>query len=173
MVPTLMPINEVTDAISRDAIDGATVPPGALFEFGIARVAHNHFLLRLGGAPLLLLMNKRKFESLPPQARDLLRKFRGEWIATRYSDAYEKQTESALEQITTNPRRVVVEPSPREIATAQEAFVAVIAAWRKQGPREQELYAALEREIARARLPRADATPAPSQRLQSGGIESR
>src|SRR5215510_11589446 len=48
VIPTLMPINEVTDAISRGQIDGATVPPGPVFEFGIARVASYHYVLPLG-----------------------------------------------------------------------------------------------------------------------------
>src|SRR3954453_12512066 len=39
VLPVLMSINEVTDAISRGELDGATVPPAALVEFGIARFA--------------------------------------------------------------------------------------------------------------------------------------
>src|SRR5262249_55817062 len=56
-VPAVMPINEVTDAISHGTLDGATVPPGPLFEFGIARVANFHYFLPLGAAPLLIVMN--------------------------------------------------------------------------------------------------------------------
>ncbi len=150
-LPQPMAINEVADAISRGALDGATVPPGALFEFGIARVASNHYLLQLGGAPLLLLMNKQRFESLPPRAQQLIRKYSGSWIATRYADAYERHTKEAIDEIHANPRRMVVEPSAKDLAAAQAAFELVAATWRKQGAREEELYAIVQQELARVR----------------------
>jgi len=50
VIPSPTPINEITDAISHGTLDGATVPPGPLFEFGVARLAGYHYLLSLGAA---------------------------------------------------------------------------------------------------------------------------
>jgi TRAP-type C4-dicarboxylate transport system substrate-binding protein len=40
MVPAVIPINTVSESISRGDIDGAAVPPSMLFEFGIAPRRH-------------------------------------------------------------------------------------------------------------------------------------
>src|SRR5215813_5435550 len=151
VIPELMPINEVTDAISHDQLDGATVPPGPLFEFGIARVASYHYVLPLGAAPLLVLMNKAKFESLPRRAQAIIRKYSGRWLAEKYLEKYEAHTESVLEQLRTNPRRVVTEPTEEELRTVASAYATVRADWLVPSLRRRELYQMMEQQIAKQR----------------------
>jgi TRAP-type transport system periplasmic protein len=151
VVPVLMPINEITDAISGGVIDGATVPPGPLFEFGIARVASYHYVLPLGAAPLLVLMNKAKFDSLPPQAQQIIRRYSGRWLAEKYLEKYESHTESVLEQLRTNPRRVVTEPTPEDLKIVASAFAAVRADWLLSSPRRRTLFQTLEQQIEKNR----------------------
>ena len=151
VIPTLMPINEVTDAISHDQLDGATVPPGPLFEFGIARVASYHYVLPLGAAPLLVLMNKAKFESLPPRAQAIIRKYSGRWLAEKYLEHYEAHTESVIDQLKTNPRRVVTEPTEEELKTVASAFATVRADWLLPSARRRDLYQMMEQHIAKQR----------------------
>ena len=69
MVPVQMPINQAASAISGGKIDGSMVGPAPLMEFGIARVAPNHYLLGVSSAPLLVVMNRKKLEGLPEPAR--------------------------------------------------------------------------------------------------------
>jgi TRAP-type C4-dicarboxylate transport system substrate-binding protein len=147
-VPALTPINEVTDAISRGELDGATVPLGPLFEFGIARVASNHYLLPFGASPLLILMNAKRFEELPAQAQDIIRRHSGTWLAERYLEKYEARQDSVLEQIKTNPRRIVTEPSEIDMERARNAFASVRGDWQLAGSRQVEIYDDLERVLA-------------------------
>jgi TRAP-type C4-dicarboxylate transport system substrate-binding protein len=65
MVPVQLPINQAQSAISSGKLDGSMVGPAPLIEFGISRVASNHYLLGVSSAPLILVMNRKKFESLP------------------------------------------------------------------------------------------------------------
>ena len=65
MVPVQMPINQAASAISGGRLDGSMVGPAPLMEFGIARVAPNHYLLGVSSAPLLVVMNRKKLESSP------------------------------------------------------------------------------------------------------------
>jgi TRAP-type C4-dicarboxylate transport system substrate-binding protein len=158
VLPVLMPINEVTDAISRGELDGATVPPGPLFEFGIARVASYHYVLPLGAAPLLVLMNKARFDSLPPRAQEIINKYSGRWLAEKYLEKYEAHTESVLEQLRTNPRRVVTEPTDEDLKTVASAFATVRADWLLTNPRRRTLFQALEQQLEknRARVHKAE-----------------
>ena len=77
MVPVEMPINQASSAISSGKLDGAMVSPVPLIEFGISRVVPNHYLLGVSAAPLLVVMNRKKFEGLPEQAKQIIRKFSG------------------------------------------------------------------------------------------------
>ena len=81
MLPVLMPVNMIPEAISSGNLDGAAVPLSMLFEFGIARVASYHYFLPTSPAPLAVLMNRKTFESLPAQAQSIIRKYSGEWAA--------------------------------------------------------------------------------------------
>ena len=51
-------------------------------------LATNHYLLGGGGAPLALLMNRKKFDSLPEAAKAIIRKYSGEWAAAKWIDSY-------------------------------------------------------------------------------------
>jgi TRAP-type transport system periplasmic protein len=67
-----------------------------LVEFGISRVTSNHYLLAVSVAPLLVAMNRKKFEGLPEQARQIIRKFSGEWAAERYIEIYSRKIKPRL-----------------------------------------------------------------------------
>jgi len=150
-LPQVMPINEVTDAMSHGQLDGAGVPLGPLFEFGMARLASYHYLLSLGAAPLLVLMNKSKFESLPDRAQEIIRKYSGGWLGTKYVERYEAHAESVLDQLRSNPRRVVTDPTEEDLKTAARVFAAVRSDWLASSPSHRELYQAVQAHIADAR----------------------
>lgn len=60
-VPALLAINQTSEALSRGTIDGATLPPSMLSEFGVGRVTTDHFMIGLGGVPTALVMSRKKF----------------------------------------------------------------------------------------------------------------
>jgi len=90
--PAFVPINETADAISSGRIDGAMAPPVPMMEFGIGRVAPNHYMLGASCVPLSLLMSKRKFDSLPTTVQAIIRKYSGEWLEGAYNRINESST---------------------------------------------------------------------------------
>jgi TRAP-type C4-dicarboxylate transport system substrate-binding protein len=129
-------------------------PPVAMSEFGISRVTSYHYLMRIGFAPLALLMNKKKFESLPPAAQDIIRKFSGEWLAARYADAFAASNELVMKQFKSDPKRTTIISSQADIDTAQAAFATLIREWQPTNPRNAQLLAAVETELAKLRSAR-------------------
>src|ERR1051325_11413598 len=103
LVPVQMPINQASMAIASGKLDGSMVGPAPLMEFGISRVASNHFLLGVSSAPLLLAMNREKFDSLPAPAQEVIRRFSGEWVAARYIAAYDKENRAAIDGLKRDP----------------------------------------------------------------------
>jgi len=152
--PVLIPINQTSDAIIGGKIDGATMPPAMLFEFGIGRFATYHYLLGTSVPPLALLMNRNKFDSLPKQSQDIIRKYSGEWAAARFIEAYDEADKQAMEQLRTDPRRKVIVPTAADFNTAHAAFGAVRTEWTAESPHNRDLLTTAESEIAKLRATR-------------------
>jgi TRAP-type C4-dicarboxylate transport system substrate-binding protein len=150
-IPVILPINQTTEAISRDKIDGAAFPPSMLFEFGVGRVTSNHYLIRLGGAPTALVMNRGKFESLPPQAQTIIRKYGGSWLAERYANDMNALDKLTLDQLKSDPRRTVTAMSPSDLDITQQVFAGVVADWAATSPHHRELLALVKAEIEQVR----------------------
>jgi TRAP-type transport system periplasmic protein len=154
MVPEVIPINRTAEAINRGTIDGATAPPAVLIDFGIARFTRYHYFLDLGVAPLLILMNRKKFDSLPKDSQDVIRRYSGEWTAARFIQASEAYDKPIIEQLKSDPKRTGIYPSRSDLDVAHVAFKAVIEAWTAQDPRNRELLTLVHAQIAKLRSER-------------------
>jgi TRAP-type C4-dicarboxylate transport system substrate-binding protein len=146
-IPVLLPINQATDAISRGKIDAATFPPSMLFEFGIGRATNYHFMIQLGGVPTALIMNRSKFESLPPPAQAIIRKYSGQWLADRAAANLQTMDVQILEQLKSDPRRKVTGLSPADLESTQRIFASVIEDWAAMSPHNRELLTLVQSEI--------------------------
>lgn len=154
MSAEVIPINQTAEAIGRGAVDGATVPAVVLVEFGIGRVASYHYLIRLGFAPVMILMNRKTFDGLPKAGQDIIRKFSGEWLAARFAETFEANNNLVMEQLKSDPKRTVIFPSQSDLDTARATFGIVIKEWQARDPHNLELLTAVESEIAKLRSTR-------------------
>ena len=149
MHPVFLPATDDAMAISSGKIDGVAKSPSILFDFGITRFATYHYLLGTSVVPLALLMNRKKFDSLPKQAQAIIRKYSGEWAAARWIDGYREDNKRALEKLKSDPRRKVINPSLADLHTAQAAFKSVIEEWASKSPHNRELLELARAEIAK------------------------
>jgi TRAP-type C4-dicarboxylate transport system substrate-binding protein len=151
VTPAVIPVNEVALAIGRGTIDGTTMPAGSLFAYGISRITRFHYVAPFGAAPLALLMNRKKFESLPKAGQDTIRKFGGEWIAARFVEAYDAENNQALARLKADPDRRIIFPPQVELDELQATFRTVVEDWRNKNPQKRELLDLVETEIAKLR----------------------
>ena len=151
MQPMVIQVNLISEAISSGEIDGAAVPVTMLFEYGIARVATYHYSQPLGPAPLALLMNRKKLESLPRPAQDIIRKYSGEWVAARFIDARSEVENQVIAQLKSDTRRKVIIPSPSDLARAEAVFKMITDEFAGKSDHNRELLRAARSEIARIR----------------------
>lgn len=154
VLPTVVAINEVSNAIASGALDGLVVQPAQLADVGAHRLVSNHYLLSVSSAPLTLLMNRKLFERLPQAAQAIIRKYSGEWAALRYVETSDAFNEEVIRQIKTDPRRHVTLPTVSETAEAQRMFDAVAEEWASKSPRNRELLALVRAELEKVRAGR-------------------
>ena len=150
-IPVLLPLNKTMDALGEGKIDGATVAPAMVFEFGFGRLTSHHYLLHLGAVPTALVMNRKKLESLPKPAQALIRKYSGEWLSSRASACFATKNRELAEKLKADRRRTVVEPSPADLAAARSVFASVTEEWAAQSPHNRELLELVRAEIAKLR----------------------
>jgi TRAP-type C4-dicarboxylate transport system substrate-binding protein len=81
----IVPGDRIVSAIESGEIDGTTLHIGPLYDLGVDRVTRYDYLLRLGCAPLLVLMNKRSLDRLPAPAQEAIRRQSGEAYARNYT----------------------------------------------------------------------------------------
>lgn len=151
VVPVGMPPTEVPEAISRRTIDGATSQPSVVFDFGIDRVTTTHYFIRLGVVPLTVLMNRKKFESLPKAGQDAIRKFSLDWIAKVYTESMVEYDAALTRKLQADAKRRVVFPAQADQEAARAAFEPVIKAWVARSPRHAEVYKMVGAEIDKVR----------------------
>ena len=150
-IPILMQVTQIASAISSGAIDSAAVSRTPLSDYGIKRVATNHYFLSTSGAPLALVMNRKKFEALPQAAQDIIRKYSGKWVAERFIETYEVSDRRVMEQLESEPQRQVIFPSQSDLERAQRIYASVIEEWAAKSPRNRELLSITESDIAKLR----------------------
>jgi len=149
--PTVLESSKLAQAIEKGAIDGSALSPTALFDFGIPQVTKNHYLLRGGAAPLALVMNRKRFDSLPEAAKALIRKYSGERAAATWIDAFEVIETQLLDKLKSDTERKVVEPSPSDREAAQRIYQSMIHIWAEKSARNRELLLMVEAEFATVR----------------------
>lgn len=154
--PIVMPTNHISEAMTSGRLDASLLPTTILFEFGVARVASHHYLLLSGVAPLTLIMNRKKFESLPAGAQEVIAKYSGDWTASRYSEWSSRVDAEIIAKLNADPRRKVVFPSRSDLDHARTVYKSVIEEWVAQSPRNRELLTMVETEIARIRATRQE-----------------
>jgi TRAP-type C4-dicarboxylate transport system substrate-binding protein len=141
-IPVEIPINDTASAMSRGEIDGALLPPSdPLIEFGVARIATNHYMLATSNVPLTLLMNRQVFEELTPDAQKVIEKHSSDWIARRFSQGVKAAFLRTTADLRADERRKVVDVSANDAKIANAVFDEVIAEWVAARPERDALLA--------------------------------
>jgi TRAP-type transport system periplasmic protein len=151
VVPVLMPPNDVVEAMGRGTIDATTTVPAAVVDFGIDRVTSHDYLIQLGTNPFAVLMNRKKFDSLPKAAQDVIAKYSPGWIDDTYVKNLSVLNETLIEQFKADKKRTVVTPSGADIAAIKAASEKVTADWAAKDPRNAELLAKARDLLAKIR----------------------
>jgi TRAP-type C4-dicarboxylate transport system substrate-binding protein len=152
-LPVVLALNETSNAISDGSVDGAVIQSAQLFDVGIGRLVSNHYLLGTGSAPLALVMNRKVFDGLPEQAKNLIRDRSGEWFAARYIETSDAISGQVVAQIKADPRRKVIVPTPADQAAALRTFNTVADEWAALSPHNRELLSLVKAELVKLRSP--------------------
>ncbi len=150
-IPVGMPIPTVAQNISKGIISGSASDWNVLYAFRIVDVAKYHYMGLLGTVPIGILMNKKKWNSLPADAKAAFDKYSGEALSRRNGKVNIK-VQTALEAKTRkNPQHTFVDLDPAARKKWADTVNPVVDQWVKKHPKGEMLLKALKKELAAVR----------------------
>jgi len=130
-VPIAAPITEVYPGLERGTMDGAMVPFTTILDFRLGEVAKGFTISGpiFGRSVFLIAMNQKKFDSLPPSAREAIDKLSGRGLSRKATDVYIKRAAQAVESV--RGKADVVELSKQEQERISKVLRPIIDEWIK------------------------------------------
>lgn len=150
-VPVGMPVPAIAENVSKGVLDGSGAEWNVMFAFKIIEVAKNHYMQRLGTVPLTVLMNGDKYNSLSDEAKAIIDKHSGEALSRAFGDVHYAIQGARLETVQGMDGHTIVNPDEGEVARWNELMDGVTQDWIATHPKGQELFDALQEELAAIR----------------------
>ncbi len=141
---------QIAESLSRGLIDGTVNEWVALTIFGVAETAKNHLDVNLGASPIMVVMNKDKYDSLPEDARAAIDKNSGEPFARLWGEQFDGAIEKFRSAAMTDETRSFSTLSNEQQALWDEKLQTVIDAWIAETPNGQVIYDAFTETVNKA-----------------------
>jgi TRAP-type C4-dicarboxylate transport system substrate-binding protein len=131
-VPIAAPITEVYPGLERGTMDGAMVPFTTILDFRLGEVAKGFTIAGpiFGRSAFLIVMNQKKYDSLPPAARTAIDKLSGRALSLKATEVYIKRAEEAVKSV--RDKADVVTLSATEQSRIGKTLRPIIDEWIKE-----------------------------------------
>jgi TRAP-type C4-dicarboxylate transport system substrate-binding protein len=98
-IPVSIAAPETYNALERGVVDGTVFPWEAISSFKLAEVLKHHAAVNLYVAPLVTLMNQKRYDSLPPDLRKVIDDLAGAWGAEFTGRVWDQNENVGIEAI--------------------------------------------------------------------------
>ncbi|WP_437883945.1 TRAP transporter substrate-binding protein [Pseudomonas sp. LRF_L74] len=136
--PVSMPASQLTESLSKGVIDGALVGWELIPALKIDEVAPLHIEPRAGQpifytSLLSLLMNKRRYESLPADLRAVIDEHSGRALSVRFGQTWDREAERAKELVRQRSAEAIQTIDDGQYQRMRESGEQVVQAWAHDG----------------------------------------
>lgn len=141
--PQAMSSTEANEAAMRGAIDGLVQGWTGMRTFKSFQVVNGSFDVPFGAFPFLLVMNKAKWESLPPDVQAAIMKHGGEGLARQGGQAYDRISKEIQQEKEADPDYTVIRPAASDLTADKVPYKKVHEQWvadTEDGQRVYDLY---------------------------------
>jgi TRAP-type C4-dicarboxylate transport system substrate-binding protein len=131
-VPVAMPVTEVYQSLERGVVDGVMIPFSAVADFRLSEVGRGYTVAGplFGRSSFLVVMNKKKYDSLSPGARAAIDRLSGRALSLKATEVYLKRSADALASV--RGKAEVVEFSAAEQKRIGDLLKPIVADWIKE-----------------------------------------
>lgn len=150
-VPVSIPVDQMYQAIDKGVVDGNLGSITAMRPFKTHEVSKHWVNIPLAGAAAALIMNKARFDGLPPQAKAAFEKHSGESLSRalgKSNDAEAKRAWDFLQEQVKLGKNAPVKPLPQaEVARWQKAIQPIVEGWIGRTPNGKAIHDGYRAEI--------------------------
>ena len=148
--PLSIPLSDMYEAIQRGTADGAAVAWTSFDPFKLAEVTSYHVDTRLGTSTAMMFMTKAVWDSLSPEAQNVLDKHSGEAESRAFGAWWDGERKAGKDNtIARGDKRTIVELTPEQTAGWQKKLEPLNDNWAKSAPDGAKVLAAFKAELAK------------------------
>ncbi|UYN93837.1 MAG: TRAP transporter substrate-binding protein [Enhydrobacter sp.] len=144
-------VTQTAESLSRRLIDGTLLGWESMNSFRVTPVTTHHVMVPLGVTPVMIAMNKQRYEGLPPDLRKAIDGITGEWIAENIAKNYDIVGAKSLADAKATGRNTIIELDAKERAEWEKTLMPIVEKWKNEHANGKALFAALEEELKKLR----------------------
>jgi TRAP-type C4-dicarboxylate transport system substrate-binding protein len=144
-------VTQTAESLSRRLIDGTLLGWESMHTFRVLSVTTDHVEFPLGFTPVMVAMNRAKYDALSPELKRVVDKYCGTWVAERIASNYDAMGNAALAEAHKTAGNRVIELSDAEDKRWEAALTPIVEGWRNSHPNGSALLAALREELKAVR----------------------
>lgn len=130
----------LAEALSRDLIQGTFLQWGVVQSFRLGEVLPFYNEVPLGATPMLVLMNKQKYESLSPKAKAAIDQFAGAAFSKRFGQTFDAYMTQAKARTAEKNKPEIFTPNEAQMATWRETVKIADGEWISKHEDGQKIY---------------------------------
>jgi TRAP-type C4-dicarboxylate transport system substrate-binding protein len=147
-----MPLSELHGALGKKIIDGTLAPTSAIYDFKLENLIRHSARLNVYTAPMVVVMNREKFNSLPDDAKKAIEKASGREWGIRAARLYDKLDTDTVTKMNASGKIRIYSLPAVEIRKHMDRVKVMEAEWIEKavqkGLSAKEMMEALHRSIA-------------------------
>lgn len=151
VAPVGQPITVVAENISKGVLDGTATDWNVMFSFRINDVAKHHYMQLFSTVPIGMMMTKDKFNSLPKNAQDLIKKYSGKWVDDLFVRTTTAQQDKLMAIIQKDKSHSIVVPDKADRAAYDKIMDGVVQKWAKGNEKREKILATVKDELKKMR----------------------
>jgi TRAP-type C4-dicarboxylate transport system substrate-binding protein len=129
-----IPATQIRESISRGLIDGSILGWDSMHVFGVKYVTQYHIEVPVTYTPILLLMNKERFFSLPLNQQALIDEYSGERMAREFSAATSALADKTYNEAREKSDQYFIIPDKDELTLWRQALSPLEKSWIENNP---------------------------------------
>ena len=146
--PISIEVGEMTQSLQRGIVEGVIMPWTAFNPFKLDEVTKYHVDVPFGGGPIYIFMAKKKYETLPADAKRAIDANSGEGPSREFGKWWDQEQKKTHDRVASTPGHTVATLPPEEYGRWKARVQTVLDEWGKSAPGAAEVLAAYKAEIA-------------------------
>jgi TRAP-type C4-dicarboxylate transport system substrate-binding protein len=142
----------VAESISRGLIDGTFTQWGAIETFRMGDVISHFNTAPLGATPMLVVMNRAKYESLSDTAKAAIDQFSGAAFSERFGRSFDAHVAEVRDTLLAKGTITLTEPEEAHLAAWRDAVAIATEQWIAQNENGQVIYDAFVKAVGEAEV---------------------